>query len=54
MRKTVLNWLNENIIFYDEIIFNPEEKIDICMENNINLMIEDKVDNINTISKKYL
>lgn len=52
MRKIVLNWLKENNIFYDKIIFSPEEKIDICMEKNINLMIEDKVDNINTISKK--
>ena len=52
MRNIVINWLKEYNIYYDRIIFSPEEKLDICLENNIDLMIEDKVDNINTISKK--
>lgn len=52
MRNTVINWLKENNISYDKIIFSPEEKLDICLENNIDLMIEDKVDNINKISEK--
>ncbi len=52
MRDIVTNWLKEYNIFYDKIIFSPEEKLDICLENNIDLMIEDKVDNINTISKQ--
>ena len=52
MRKIVLEWLKENDIFYDNIIFSPEDKIKICIENNIDLMIEDKVENINTISQK--
>ena len=51
MRNTVTNWLKKYNIYYDKIIFSPEEKLDICMENNIDLMIEDKVDNINKISK---
>ena len=51
MKKTVTNWLNKYNIYYDKIIFSPEEKLDICMANNIELMIEDKVDNINKISK---
>ena len=51
MRNTVTNWLKKYNIYYDKIIFSPEEKLDICLKNNIELMIEDKVDNINKISK---
>ena len=50
-QQIVLNWLKNNHINYDKIIFSPEDKLDICKENNIDLMIEDKVDNINKISK---
>ena len=49
--QIVLNWLKNNHINYDKIIFSPEDKLDICKENKIDLMIEDKVDNINKISK---
>ncbi len=52
MRTIVINWLKEYNIYYDKIIFSPEEKLDICVENNIELMIEDCVNNINTISSK--
>lgn len=48
--KIVKEWLNKNNIFYDKIIFSPEDKLDICIKNNINIMIEDKVDNIRKIS----
>lgn len=51
-KNIVINWLSKNNIYYDNIIFSPEEKLNICMENNIDVMIEDKVDNINKISKK--
>ena len=51
MRNIVKNWLTENNIKYDKIIFSPEDKYEICKENNIGLMIEDKVENINNISK---
>lgn len=51
MRETVKKWLKDNNIFYDKLIFSPEDKLNICKENNIDLMIEDKVDNINKISK---
>lgn len=51
-RNIVLNWLKNNQIHYDNIIFSPEDKLEICKQNNIDLMIEDKVDNINKISKK--
>ena len=51
-RNIVLDWLKRNEIEYDDIIFSPEDKLSICLENNIDVMIEDKVDNINKISTK--
>ncbi len=51
-KKVVKEWLKKNDILYDEIIFSPEDKFDICINNKINLMIEDKVDNVNKISTK--
>ena len=50
MRKIVVNWLAEQKIYYDEIIFSPEDKKENCKKYNIDIMIEDKVDNINKIS----
>ena len=51
-RIIVLEWLKRNEIEYDKIIFSPEDKLSICLENNIDVMIEDKPANINKISKK--
>lgn len=51
MRNIVIEWLKENSINYDKIIFSPEDKFEICKENNISIMIEDKAENINNISK---
>lgn len=52
MRKLVENWLDKYNIYYDKLIFSPEDKLDICLENKVDLMIEDKPENINTISTK--
>lgn len=49
-KKIVLEWLRKNEIEYDKIIFSPEDKFSICLENNIDVMIEDKPANINKIS----
>lgn len=51
-KNIVLEWLKKNEIEYDKIIFSPEDKLSICIENNIDVMIEDKVDNINKISSR--
>lgn len=51
MRTIVKEWLSQNKINYDKIIFSSEDKFDICKESCIDIMIEDKVDNINKISK---
>lgn len=52
MRKIVIDWLKQENIVYDKIVFAPEDKLQICLENNIDVMIEDKVDNINKISSR--
>lgn len=50
--QIVKEWLKNNNIYCDKIIFLPEDKLDICINNNINIMIEDKVENINKISSE--
>ncbi len=50
--QIVKDWLKKNEIYYDRLIFSPEDKMDICIKNNINIMIEDKTANINKISDK--
>lgn len=51
-KQIVKEWLNKNNIYYNQIIFSPEDKLDICTNNKIDIMIEDKVDNINKISTR--
>ena len=51
MQYLVKEWLNKNSVLYDEIIFT-REKADICKQKNIDLMIEDKPENIEDISKE--
>lgn len=51
MQCLVKEWLNKNSVLYDEIIFT-RKKADVCKEKNINLMIEDKPENIENISRK--
>lgn len=53
MRNLVKNWLQENKIFYDKLIFSKatkERKIDEIMEYKIDLMIEDAPNNINELA----
>lgn len=39
-------WLNENEIYFDEIIFDVRDKGIYCKENNIDFMVEDDPNNI--------
>lgn len=50
MQNIVKNWLEKNNVVYDEIIFSTN-KADICKKMNIDVMIEDKPENILSISK---
>lgn len=51
MRNIVINWLKEQDIYYDKIIFSEEEKLENCKKNNIDVIIEDKKENINDLAK---
>ncbi|MCI8700435.1 MAG: hypothetical protein HFJ47_03730 [Clostridia bacterium] len=50
MQSIVKQWLNKNEVKYDNIIFS-KTKLAICKELKINVMIEDKPENIEEISK---
>lgn len=50
MNNIVKIWLENNKIVYDKLIFS-KEKSKICEKYNIDIMIEDKTENINSISK---
>ena len=53
MKQLTKEWLIKQDINYDEIIFTTDkEKIQKCIENNINVMIEDSPGNIQDISSK--
>lgn len=51
-KKTVIKWLEKNAIYYDEIVFSQEDKLQICLANKIDIMIEDKPKNVNSISTR--
>ena len=51
MNFYVEEWLKKNNIEYDEIIAGPGNKKDKCLKNNIDIMIEDKANNVMEISK---
>lgn len=51
-KKIVLEWLKKNKIVYDKIVFSEEEKLNICLENKIDIMIEDNPKGIIDISSK--
>ena len=45
------DWLQKNNIKYDKLIFETE-KLQPCIENNIDVMIEDSPENIQSLSSK--
>lgn len=51
MKNMVRNWLKDNAIEYDKLIFSIGSKLDICKQENVNIMIEDKASTIQEISK---
>ncbi len=52
MEIIVKDWLKKYNIYYDKIIFSPEDKLEICLENKIDIMIDDSPINVTKISKK--
>jgi len=58
-RKMVYYWLDKNNIYYDEVVFCSEEyaafdKYEVCKNNDVKLMIDDKIDNINMIARNNI
>lgn len=49
MQTIVKDWLNKNNVIYDEIIFS-RNKADVCKKLDIDIMIEDKPENVISIS----
>ena len=52
MKEFVNAWLEKNEIQYDEIIYTKGSKLPFCLDNNIDIMIEDAPMNIKDISTK--
>lgn len=53
MKKLIINWLNKNNIKYDKIVFSNLNKLKDCLDNKIDIMIEDSVSNIEQL-KDYM
>lgn len=51
-KETTREWLLQNNIIYDQLIFTPEDKLESCLEYNIDIMIDDSITNVNSVSKK--
>ncbi len=51
MRKTVKWWLENNDIYYDQLIF-ANNKLKTCLDNQIDVMIEDSDYHVMPISEK--
>lgn len=49
MNNIVRDWLKHNEIEYDYLIFS-KDKLEMCKKYNIDIMIEDKTENINSVS----
>ena len=52
IESTTKNWLDKNGIIYDKLIFSPEDKLETCLNNKIDVMIEDRPENIRKLSTK--
>lgn len=53
MQSLTIEWLKKKKIKYEKIIFtNDIEKLNKCIENNVEIMIEDSPANIENISQK--
>lgn len=51
MKNYVTTWLNENNIYYDKIIFSNGTKENDIIDNKVDIMIEDKIQNIEKLSQ---
>lgn len=52
MKKIVNQWLKDNDIIYDKIIYTEGSKLPYCVGNYIEIMIEDSPEQVKFISEK--
>ena len=52
MQLMVKEWLQDNDIIYDELVFSKGSKLPYCMERKLDIMIEDSPRNIVEIAKE--
>ena len=52
MQEFVKDWFKKYNIYYDKLIFTKGSKLPYCLENNIEVMIEDSPINIMDIAQK--
>lgn len=52
MTQLVEQWLKKNKVIYDKLILGSHDKLQICKENNIDMMIDDYEGNIIPISSQ--
>lgn len=52
MQSMVKQWLQDNEIEYDKLIFTEGSKLPYCLENKVDIMIEDSPSNIVDISSQ--
>lgn len=52
MQNMVKKWLEDEEILYDKLIFTTGSKLPYCIENSIDIMIEDSPKNVKEISSK--
>ncbi len=53
MEELIIKWLDKNSIKYDKIVFSNLNKLKDCLDNKIDIMIEDSVSNIEQL-KDYM
>lgn len=51
-KQVTVDWLHHNQIEYDKIIFQANDKLEICKNEKIDVMIDDKPQNIVAISSQ--
>lgn len=51
-RQQVIDYLSRNKVHYTKIIFNKGNKLSACLENNVDILIDDCVEHILTVSQE--
>lgn len=54
MQELTKEWIKNNNIYYDKLLFTSENKLNVCEKNKIDIMIEDSPSNIEKLSEGNL